>query len=167
MLKDGSHAVSWQHVKTSKHVRNFILVLMQAPDNMLKNQIMLPNIILFSCRRLTTCLSTSPSLPPSFILSFPSPSSFSCIWGDYTSIFFHWCHLLLWYHTEFFVNFPLYFGIKMTGLISNIKTIYPKFCIGFKIRKSRSEQLLLSGSGHSKWFSSAALQGVMWDWVEQ
>ena len=27
---------------------------------------------------------------------------------------------------------------------------YPKFCIGFKIRKSRSEQLLLSGSGHSK-----------------
>ena len=44
---------------------------------------------------------------------------------------------------------------------------YPKFCIGFKIRKSRSEQLLLSGSGHSKWFSSAALQGVMWDWVEQ
>ena len=46
-------------------------------------------------------------------------------------------------------------------------TLYPKFCIGFKIRKSRSEQLLLSGSGHSKWFSSAALQGVMWDWVEQ
>ena len=44
---------------------------------------------------------------------------------------------------------------------------YPKFCIGFKIRKSRSEQLLLSGSGHSKWFSSAALKGVMWDWVEQ
>ena len=27
---------------------------------------------------------------------------------------------------------------------------FPKFCIGFKIRKSRSEQLLLSGSGHSK-----------------
>ena len=44
---------------------------------------------------------------------------------------------------------------------------YPKFCIGFKIRKSRCKQLLLSGSGHSKWFSSAALQGVMWDWVEQ
>ena len=30
------------------------------------------------------------------------------------------------------------------------KENYPKFCIGFKIRKSRSEQLLLSGSGHSK-----------------
>ena len=47
------------------------------------------------------------------------------------------------------------------------KTKYPKFCIGFKIRKSRCKQFLLSGSGHSKWFSSAALQGVMWDWVEQ
>ena len=45
--------------------------------------------------------------------------------------------------------------------------MYPKFCIGFKIRKSRCKQLLLSGSGHSKWFSSAALQGVIWDWVEQ
>ena len=29
-------------------------------------------------------------------------------------------------------------------------TTYPKFCIGFIIRKSRSEQLLLSGLGHSK-----------------
>ena len=28
--------------------------------------------------------------------------------------------------------------------------MYPKFCIGFKIRKSRCKQLLLSGSGHSK-----------------
>ena len=34
MLKDGSHAGSWQPVKKSKHVRNLILVLMQAPDNM-------------------------------------------------------------------------------------------------------------------------------------
>ena len=32
----------------------------------------------------------------------------------------------------------------------NLTANYPKFCIGFKIRKSRSEQLLLSGSGHSK-----------------
>ena len=36
------------------------------------------------------------------------------------------------------------------GVFISYHDIYPKFCIGFKIRKSRSEQLLLSGSGHSK-----------------
>ena len=34
--------------------------------------------------------------------------------------------------------------------LSDCVYYYPKFCIGFKIRKSRSEQLLLSGLGHSK-----------------
>ena len=60
-------------------------------------------------------------------------------------------------------------GVYNTSLFADFfaKKNYPKFCIGFKIRKSRSEQLLLSGLGHSKLFSSAALQGVMWDWVEQ
>ena len=37
---------------------------------------------------------------------------------------------------------------KVIALVTILN--YPKFCIGFKIRKSRSEQLLLSGSGHSK-----------------
>ena len=47
------------------------------------------------------------------------------------------------------------FDLRSDHLLSTCDVVfqhnnYPKFCIGFKIRKSRSEQLLLSGSGHSK-----------------
>ena len=44
---------------------------------------------------------------------------------------------------------------------------YPKFCIGLKIRKSRCRTTLSLQFGYSKWFSSAALHGVIWEWVEQ
>ena len=39
---------------------------------------------------------------------------------------------------------------------------YPKFCIGLKIRKSRCRTTLRLRFGYSKWFSSAALHGVIW-----
>ena len=44
---------------------------------------------------------------------------------------------------------------------------YTKFCIGFKIRKSQCRTTLRLQFGNSKWFSSAALHGVILDWVEQ
>ena len=55
-------------------------------------------------------------------------------------------------HKRIYLSFTSYF---IHGVLhkeqSHLKALmYPKFCIGFKIRKSRSEQLLLSGSGHSK-----------------
>ena len=53
-------------------------------------------------------------------------------------------------------------SIKRTLLYWN-----PKFCIGFKIRKNNAEQFWRSGFGYSKGCSSAALHGVIWDWVEQ
>ena len=44
---------------------------------------------------------------------------------------------------------------------------YTKFCISFKRRKSRCRTTLRLQFGYSKWFSSAALHGVILDWVEQ
>ena len=40
--------------------------------------------------------------------------------------------------------------LHLKCLLAILHLKYPKFCIGFKIRKADAEQLLLSSSGHSK-----------------
>ena len=44
---------------------------------------------------------------------------------------------------------------------------YTKFCIGLKITKSRCRTTSRLQFGYSKWFLSAALYGVIWEWVDQ
>ena len=79
------------------------------------------------------------------------------------------CHLLLWYHTEFFVNFRLYFGIKMTGLISNIKTIWLWNCNcmnGIQINSCTEKCFLKRVFSWANWLELKLFFKREWPWNE-